>query len=313
MRLTTLLIILALSAGCGGRDRSFPSDTDPLPDAGPMGADAAPRDAGAPLDGAPPDAPDTSERCDPSAPLGRPVPYEPLAGFEASEPWVSGDGLTMLLTRSTEDFRLELFLTTRATRGAPFASPMRVTLGGFTGDPSQSSLSADESALYFMEGGEIYRAAATGTLGSFADPVVFDARFPPDTSYPEYPREAGGYLYYSMRELNRRRSLYAYDLAGGTTQPLWYDAGDIFTYAVSSNHLFMYVTFDVGHLETYRLARATTSAPFGEPERVDALLLGDPSLSGFMPTGVTDDDCEVFGSAYDLSGVDRILVARRGS
>lgn len=307
-------VVLAL--GCGGRDRdrSFPSDASPTADATiPTGPDGGGLDGGAIGDGALPDAPDaTGERCDPTAPLGRPVPYEPLTGFEASEPWVTGDGLTMLLTRSTEDFRLELWMTDRATRGAPFATPTRVSLGAFGGDPSQSSLAGDGSALYFMAAGDIYRAVATETPGTFSEPVVVDARFPPDTRYPEYPREAGGYLHYTLRELNGRRSLYAHHVASATTEPLWYDAGDIFTFAVSPNHLFLYVTFDVGHLETYRMARATPTAPFGDPERVDAFLLDDPSLSGFMPTGVTDDDCEIFGSAYDLSGVDRVMVARRG-
>jgi hypothetical protein len=311
------LAFVAAALGCTGRERGDDDDDDDDDvagddagglhgrDAGPGDGDAGPDD---PADAAVPDEP-----CDPSRPFGAPTMDESLSENEVSEPWITGDGLTVVVTHVTEDFGIELQMSSRARRRDPFPAPATVTLGSFSEWASQSSLSPDGDALFFMSGAEILRAAATGTPGMFADPEVVDAAFPEYTDYPEYPRAAAGGIYFSLRELNQRRSLYVHDPERGTTEAILYDAGDIFTIAVSPNGRFVYVTFSVDTLETYRAERASPDDRFSSFEPVPALSLDDPNLIGFAVTGVTDDDCEVYGWTYDLSGTDSIWRAVRGA
>ena len=311
------ILLVFFSVGCSGRQRGDDDDDDVTGrDAGPDGlgdAGAGPDggdelgDGGSSHDAAVPD-----EGCDPTAPLGALERDLALSASEDGEPWISGDGLTAVLTHVDEDFNIGLEMAFRNRRGDAFSAPAPVTLGSWDDGASQGSLSPDGDALYFMQGAEILRAAATGNPLVFSEPTVVDAGYPEYTDYPEFPRFAAGSLYYSQRELNHRRSLYAHDLDSGVTEAILYDAGDIFTFAISPNGRFVYVTFSVDTLETYRAERASPDRPLSAFEPVDAFAMNDPNLIGFAVTGVTDDDCEVYGWTYDLSGTDSVWRARRG-
>lgn len=313
-----LIAFAAAAIGCSQRGRGDDDDDDAArEDAGEEpGRDAGPAEDGGgdPGDGGggDDDAAVPGDPCDPSRPFGEPAMDEALSRREVSEPWVSGDGLTVVVTYVTEDFEIDLEMATRARRSDPFPDTSLVTLGSFSEWASQSSLSPDGDTLYFISGAEIFGAAATGAPGVFAEPEVIDAAFPENTDFPEYPRAAAGSLYFSLRELNQRRSLYEHDLARGTTEPILYDAGDIFTFAISPNGRFVYVTFSVDTLETYRAERDSPDEPFSDFEPAPELSLDDPDTIGFAVTAVTDDDCEVYGYTYDLSGTDSIWRAVRG-
>ena len=305
---------VVVSVGCTGRGRGDDDDDDVTQDDG--GPD---RDAGTGTDagdetgdgGSSPDASVPDDECDPEGAPGAPERELALSASEDGEPWISGDGLTVVMTHVDEDFNIGLEMASRARRGEAFSTAAPVTLGSWNDGASQASLSPGGEALYFMQGAEILRAFATGNPLVYSDPEVVDAGFPGSTDYPEFPRLAAGSLYYSLREMNHRRSLYAHDLERGTTEAILYDAGDIFTFAISPNGRFLYVTFAVDTLETYRAERPSPDQPFSAFEPVDAFVMDDPNLIGFAVTGVTDDDCEVFGWTYDLSGTDSIWRAVR--
>jgi hypothetical protein len=304
-----LLCSLACVAGCDERS----ADID-----GGRARDAAAADAGRRADArvSPADAGERAdaiaEGCDPDAPFGAPAVIAAFADTDSSEPWISGDGRTLVFTEYLRDsFELRLRRASRANATDTFVTSSPIDLGGFAANVSQASLAPDGSAIYFYAEGEIMRSAATADPDVFAAPTVLPIEFPEYTMYPEYPRAAGGELHYSIRELNMRRSLYAHDLSGGGSSLVLYDAGDIFTYAVSSDDRVLYVTFQVDELEIYRAERSDPSLDFSLPQRVAEL--SEPTERGsFAVTGVTDDDCEVFGWVLELTGDAAIWHARRG-
>ena len=153
-------------------------------------------------------------------------------------------------------------------------------------------------------------AQSTSLATAFGTPQTVAVTFADNAMYPEYPRAAGTELHYSIRELDMRRSIYATAPNGGPSSVEVFDAGDIFTYAVSSNDLVMYVTFQLDNLEVYRAERPNASAAFSMPVR-DDVLSTPTALGPFAVTGVTDDDCEVFGSVLELTGDTHIWHARR--
>jgi hypothetical protein len=233
-------------------------------------------------------------QCDPSGTFGAPVAYTPLATQDVSEPWISGDGLTLVVSASLPDFELGIAIGTRGSRDEDFTMTELVADDGLE-VASQGGLSPDGNILWLMAEAAIFQATKSGN--AFGMPAPADFELAPNTNYPEYPRQGGNSVYYSARETNARRSIYAYDLGGGSTDPVLFDAGDIFTYAVSSNGRFLMVTFSVSSgLETYFSERSSTDVPFPTPQH-------QPEFgSAIAATGITDDGCEVFG--YDWAASD---------
>ena len=247
--------------------------------------------------------------CVPGAPFQAVTPYAPLSDLDLAEPWVSPDGEVLLVTIHTGEFELGLGRSTRTTASDPFGDPEPIVFESWPDDAYQGSLDVETGDMHFVYGGEILRASATGDPTAFGVPAPADVVYPELTEWPEYPRAAAGGLYFSQRELNQRRSIYSFAPGDAASLALLYDAGDIFSFTVTPDGSTLYVTFqdELYDLRTYRGSRDDTTSAFGNMELLEQFDLDD----GFAITGVTSDDCEVFGYVTDNSGNDRIWHAIR--
>lgn len=284
------LSCLFLLACSGGNDEAISDE------------EASPADAGSQQDGEVADAGKQAWECDPTSPFGTPKRVDELYPESSSQPWLSGDGLTLAFTSYDPEISLiETRITERSDRNATFNTPQSMQVPGISEGFTETALSDDKQWLYFTHLGEVLRAAATDQLASFEEAEVLELQLPSGTQYAEYPRIVDGKLYLSLREANWRRSIYAFDLQTGAAQPVLYDAGDIFSYALSANGLYLYVSFEVGGLETYRASRTSTSQPFSLLSYFNALNPQDEENGPYRVSAVSDDDCEIFAGRRELS------------
>jgi hypothetical protein len=123
-------------------------------------------------------------RCDPFAPFGTPTMLPGLAGGSWIGPRLLDDELTMFLSGSqTGSTVSDLWVTSRASRQAPFGTPVKLAISSSAQD-NFPTVSAHGRAIVFdsdRAGGprRLWVATRVSTLGEFANPELLSGVGPP--------------------------------------------------------------------------------------------------------------------------------------
>lgn len=284
--------------------------------------------ASSPPDAPPADAPtgDAARTCDPLAPFGTPVlvPGLTIAGLSEGFPQLSPDELTIYFDGTKSGEPPHLYTAHRASRTAPFSTPVIMAKLNADGGNGNASPSSDGLTLWLAYRAttssqyHLYVATRASTLAEFGAPELAQVVNGPDATTDAQPflTQDGQELWFisgrtpSMGADYWRARRTGASFAAPEHVPELSSAATDYAPVLSADRLTAYVssnrTGSEGGQDVWRSHRAAVTDAFSTPAHVDELSTTGLDTANWLSA----DHCRIYG-ASDSFGSLQIYMASR--